>query len=71
MNSYIKGLGVYVGRFNEDDLKAERDKTATIRKKAETDYKYKYVNTKLIRKDGKIIAIEIYLCTAEDFKIYL
>lgn len=69
MNTYIKGLGVFVGRFNEQDLDAGRDKTATVKKKAETGYKY--TNTKLIKQNGKIVALEIYVCTAEDFKIYL
>ena len=45
-NIYIKGLGIYVGAFDEDELKKGIDKE--FLKKYQEEYpEYKYVNTKI------------------------
>lgn len=65
--NYVKGLGVFVGRFNEADLTQGSDKKAVQKAKEETGYKF--TNTRIIKKGSKPIALDIWVCTAEDFKI--
>ena len=66
-NKYIKGLGVYVGTFNEQDLKEYKDKRALEKVQEKTGLQY--TNTKLVMKRKEIIGIKIYACSSEDFKI--
>ena len=66
MEDYIKGLGVLVGKFTENDLKNGIDKKAV--EDAKEKYNLKYTNTKIIKEKG-IRKLAIYLCTLEDFKI--
>ena len=66
-NKYIKGLGLYVGTFNEQDLKAHKDKQALKKVQEKTDLQY--TNTKLVMKRKEIIGIKIYACNLDDFKI--
>ena len=66
-NKYIKGLGVYVGTFNEQDLKENKDKQALEKVQEKTGLQY--TNTKLVMKRKEIIGIKIYACSSEDFKI--
>lgn len=61
-NTYIKGLGVFVGKFSENDLRNGIDKKAVEKKKKETGLKY--TNTKII-KNG----LAIWVCNADDFRI--
>ena len=65
--NYIKGLGVFVGRFDVTDLTQGTDKKAV--QKAKEDTGYKYTNTRIVLKGGKPVALDIWVCTAEDFKI--
>lgn len=58
---------IYVGRFNEEDLKKGRDKIET--KKAMEKHDLKYTNTKLIKHLNKIIAIDIWVCSKDEFTI--
>ena len=54
--------GIFVGAFNEDDLRAGRDKAAVSEAKQQfTDHKY--TATELVTKRGKITAIRIYITT--------
>lgn len=58
---------IYVGRFNEEDLKNGRDKIET--KKAMEKHNLNYTNTKLIKRSNKIIAIDIWVCDKDEFTI--
>lgn len=58
---------IYVGRFNEDDLRNGVDKKET--KKAMEQHNLNYTETKLIKKSGKIVAMDIWVCNADEFKI--
>lgn len=66
-NIYVKGLGIYIGAFDEDELKKGIDKE--VLKKYQEEYpEYKYVNTKILKIHG-IRKLAIYICNANDFKI--
>ncbi len=64
---YIKGKGILVGNYSEKDITLGKDKKDVAEKKKETGYSY--TNTELVKKDGKIVSIKIYVCSANDFKI--
>ena len=66
-NKYINGLGIYVGTFNEQDLKEHKDKQALEKVQEKTGLQY--TNTKLVMKRKEIIGIKVYACNSEDFKI--
>lgn len=57
---------VLVGLFDEKDLIDGTDKKAVEKAKAETGLKY--VETKIVKKDGKTY-LKIWVCTAEEFTI--
>jgi hypothetical protein len=63
---YVKNLGVYVGKFDENDLKNNIDKQAV--EQAKEKYKLEYTNTKIVKEKG-ITYLKIWICNAEDFKI--
>ena len=66
-NIYIKGWGICIGAFDEDELKKGIDKE--VLKKYQEDYpEYKYTNTK-IAKINNIRKLVIYICDTTDFKI--
>ena len=58
---------IYVGRFNEEDLKKGKDKIEV--KKAMEKHNLKYTNTKLVQKSNKIIGIDIWVCDENEFTI--
>lgn len=60
---------VYVGRFNEEQIKNGEEKKAIKEKQEETGLKY--VETKIIYKNKKPIAMDYWVCTAEEFTIDL
>lgn len=64
---YIKGKGILVGTYNEDDLANGKDKVDVQRMKEETGYNY--TNTEFIKSKGKPIGIKVYVCSVEDFKL--
>ena len=66
MNNYIKGLGILVGKFTEEDLKNGIDKKI-VKEKME-EYNLKYTNTKII-KENDIKKLAIYVCNVYDFKL--
>jgi len=66
MKDYIKGLGILVGKFTENDLKSGIDKE--IVKEKQEEYNLKYTNTKIIKENG-IRKLAIYVCSVYDFKI--
>ena len=64
---YIKGWGIPVGAFDEEELKKGVDRE--VLKKYQEEYpEYKYVNTK-IEKIHNVRKLVIYVCNANDFKI--
>lgn len=66
-NVYIKGLGIPIGAFDEEELKKGIDKE--VLKRYQEEYpQYKYTNTKIV-KIHNIRKIAIYICNANDFKI--
>ena len=60
-------MEVLVGDFTEDDLKNKRDKIAVEKAKKETGLNY--VNTKIIKCKGKNVALRIWVCDLDTFKI--
>lgn len=58
---------IYVGRFNEEQLKNGEDKKAVEEKKKETGLKY--VESKIVYKNKKPIGLDLWVCTAEEFTI--
>lgn len=65
--NYIKGKGVLVGTFSEEDLTKGIDKKQLAKVQEETGLKY--TNTEFIKKKGKIVALKVYACNVDDFKI--
>lgn len=64
---YIKGLGIPIGAFDEDELKKGIDRE--VLKRYQEEYpQYKYVNSKIVKIHG-IRKLAIYICNATDFKI--
>lgn len=61
---YIKGKGILVGTFDEEQLKKKIDKMEIA--KAKEQYGLKYINNELVYKGGKIVGIRVYLCNLED-----
>lgn len=59
--------GIYVGRFNEEDITNGIDKKATQEKMSETGLKY--TNTRYVIKKGQIVALDVWVCNAEDFEL--
>lgn len=56
----------FVGTFNEKQVIAKEDKKAV--EKMQTNFpQYKYVKTKFVKKGGKIIGMNIYLMTTEEY----
>ena len=64
---YIKGKGILVGTYNEQDLNERKDKVDVQRVAKETGYKY--TNTEFVKSKGKIVGMKVYVCNAEDFKL--
>jgi hypothetical protein len=65
--NYIKGKGILVGTFNEEDIANGNDKFAV--KKLAEQTGYKYTNTEFIKKNGKVVGMKIYVCDVNDFKL--
>ena len=64
---YIEGKGYFVGRFNENDLKNGIDKIEVEKAKNKTGLKY--TNQKIIYKNKKPIAIDLYVCSVDDLNL--
>lgn len=60
-------MQVLVGDFTEEDLKNGKDKVAV--EKAKKENNLNYVNTKLIKRNKKTVAIRIWVCDIDTFKI--
>lgn len=64
---YIKGKGILVGCFNEQQINSRADKIATQKMMDATGYKY--TNTEFIKKDGKLTGLKVYVCDLDDMEI--
>lgn len=64
---YIDTKGYFVGRFSETDLAYGVDKTAVNMAKFATGLKY--VNTDVIWKCKKPVAMDIYVCDMATMRI--
>lgn len=60
-------MEILVGDFTEDDIKNKRDKIAV--EKAMNETGLKYTNTKEIKLNGKTVALRIWVCDINTFKI--
>lgn len=56
---------VFVGTFNESDLKEGRDKVAV--QEAKEKHGLNYTNTEMVQRGGEIVGIKIWVCDAETF----
>lgn len=65
-NLKTDNIMLYVGQFNESQLIAAEDKKAIKRIQQEND-SLKYVDTKLVTKKGKVVAMKIWLLTIEEY----
>lgn len=65
--NYLKNWGIFIGAFDENDLKKGIDKIKVAEYK-KIYPQFQYTNAK-IKKIGNTKKLLIYLCTAEDFKI--
>ena len=61
---YIKGKGVLVGTFTEDQLRKKIDKMEIA--KAKEKYELKYINSEFVCKGNQITGIRVYVCNLED-----
>ncbi len=60
-------MELYVGQFSENDLIEGADKKAIAEAKKKTGLKY--VNTKLVKKGRKIVAMKAWVCDFDTFKL--
>lgn len=58
---------VYIGRFNESQIKSGADKIAIEQAKKETGLNY--VESKIIYKNKKPIALDLWVCNANEFTL--
>ncbi len=58
---------VYVGQFNETELKSGLDKQQVEKMKCESNGVLKYTKTRLVKKSGKIVGLKIWLMTSEEY----
>lgn len=58
---------VYVGRFNEEQIKNGTQKIEVEKKQKETGLNY--VESKIVYKNKKSVGIDIWVCNAKEFTI--
>lgn len=63
---YIKGKGILVGTYSEQDLQMEKDKVDVQKMKEQTGLSY--TNQDIITKDGKTY-LKLYVCKQRDLKV--
>ena len=56
---------IYVGQFNEDQLRNGEDKMLVLKKMDETGLKY--TRTAFVKKGRKIIGLKVWLLTNEEY----
>lgn len=53
---------VYIGRFNEDEVRSKKDKEA-VKKAKELAPAFKYTHTEFVFKGKKIVGLDVWLTT--------
>ena len=56
---------VYIGQFNEQQLREGKDKSLVAQKMNETGLKY--TKTEFVKKGSKIVGLKIWLVTNEEY----
>ena len=56
---------IYVGQFNEDQLRKKEDKKLVAKKMNETGLKY--TKTAFVKKNKKIVGLKVWLLTNEEY----
>lgn len=67
MDKYIKGFGVYVGEFNEEEIKAGKDRSLV--KAAKDRNSLDYINVELIKDNHSVVGMKLWVCKREDLRI--
>lgn len=58
---------VYVGQFNETELKNGLDKQQIEKMKSESNGVLRYTKTRFVKKGGKIVGLKVWLMTSEEY----
>ena len=56
---------IYIGQFNEQQVRNSEDKAIVEQKKTETGLKY--TRTRLVKKGGKIVGLKVWLLTRDEY----
>lgn len=56
---------IYIGQFNEKQVRTGEDKAIVQQKKEETGLKY--TKSKLVKKGGKLVGLKVWLLTNEEY----
>ena len=62
--NYERNKGVFVGKFNEDDLRNKKDKIAI--KKAMEETGLQYIHSEYVKSKGEVVALKVYVCELKD-----
>lgn len=60
-------MKILVGTFNENDLRAGKDKIEV--EKAKEKHNLKYTETEYVKKKGEIVGLKVYVCDLDTFSI--
>lgn len=66
-HNYIKNWGVYVGSFDENELRQNLDKKK-IREMQEKYPKLQYINYHMVKGSG-VKRMAVYICTLKDLRM--
>ena len=58
---------VYVGQFDETQLKSGVDKQMVEQMKSESNGSLRYVKTKFVKKGKQIVGLKVWLMTSEEY----
>lgn len=58
---------VYVGQFDETQLKNGVDKQMVEQMKSESNGNLRYVKTKFVKKGKQIVGLKVWLMTSEEY----
>ena len=52
---------IYIGKFNEEQIRNKEDKKA-VKLAQEKNKEYIYIDSQIIKKGGKIVGLNIWIC---------
>jgi hypothetical protein len=58
---------IYIGQFNEEEIKRGKDKAKLKEIQKKTGLKYNH--TRLVKKQGEIAAIKVWACDIENMEV--